>query len=255
MVTKLADLENLENLSRDKVEALKKFIIEKGIKKLTLVGYSQGGDQAIDLAGEIQDEVDVEGVVLVDSTGLYQQDEFKMSKDFVSDAALGTGASVMSQLYRANYSKKQRLMMVAKGAGALVDIVGGVFRDMKKFKSAYPKKLRQEISEMSSANANLAKLKVPVVIISGESDPISKPDKIVPPEEERRFVEEGLSRDDFFDPREEYLKKNLLPNSPYVRMIIGKNMGHHSLPFFRPESIAKVGLYALERYHRKLKTE
>jgi pimeloyl-ACP methyl ester carboxylesterase len=240
----------------EQAEVVLQFIKEQGIKELTLLGYSQGGDKAIDLAAMLKDDpdIDLKGVVLVDSTGLYEQNKDKLPGDFVRSALVDTTNSVLKQLYRANYSKRQRMAMLGRGVSALVDILGSVAKNIVKQKFDYKTKLDKEVADMAEMNTRLAEITAPVVIISGDKDPIANPDSIVPPEEEERIVaelEQDESSEEFVDPREKFLQETMLPNSPYVRMIVGKKMGHHSLPFFRPESIANVGLYALERYHRR----
>ena len=253
--TKLENADNDDPINTQ-AQAIRQFIKEQGITELTLFGHSQGGDKAIDLITMLQADVElkINGLVLMDSTGLYEQDKNEFAKSFVTDAAMSTPKTVMGQLWQANYAKKQRLDMLKRGTRTLIDVLTGVIRDILKYKTDYPTKLNKEVIDMANVNSNLAAIKVPVIIMSGDKDPISNPAKIVPPEEEARIVgeiEKDLENENFVDPRERYLQENLLPNSPYVRMIIGKKMGHHILPYFRPESVAKVGLYALERYHRK----
>ncbi len=257
--TRLETARSSDDPIMEQAQAIKKFIKDQGITELTVFGYSQGGDKAIDLISILQNdqELRLRGLVLIDSTGLYQQDKNELAKNFLKDAAVDTPLSMMKQLWRANYSKKQRVSMLKKGAMAGLDVLTGVVKDALYFKHDYPQKLDKEVSDMADLNLNLVDITTPVIIISGDKDPISDPAKIVPPEEEERIVreiEQDLDSSKFVDPRERYLQENLLPNSPYVRMIIGKKMGHHSLPYFRPESVAKVGLYALERYHRKNKS-
>lgn len=255
--TKLENVENDDPINTQ-AQAIKKFIQEQGITELTIFGHSQGGDKSIDLVAMLQDdpELKIKGLVLIDSTGLYEQNKTQFAKSFVADGAMSTPKTLIDQLWQANYSKKQKLDMLKKGARTLVDVTTGVIKDVWKYKGDYLTKLNKEVIDMAKVNSNLAELKVPVVIISGDKDPVSDPAQIVPPAEEERIVG-GIAQDlddaEFVDPREKYLQENLLPNSPYVRMIIGKKMGHHILPYFRPESVAKVGLYALERYYRKLK--
>ncbi len=254
--TRLETAKSSDDSIMEQAQAIKKFIKDQGITELTIFGYSQGGDKAIDLVSLLQNdsELQLNGIVLIDSTGLYQQDKNGLAKKFIKDAAVDTPLSMIKQLWQANYSKKQRMSMLKKGVMAGLDVVTGVVKDALYFKQDYPQKLDKEVADMADLNLHLADVKIPVIIISGDKDPISDPAKIVPPAEEDRIVreiEQDLDNSKFVDPREKYLQETLLPNSPYVRMIIGKKMGHHSLPYFRPESVARVGLYALERYHRR----
>ena len=50
--------------------------------------------------------------------------------------------------------------------------------------------------------------------------------------------------------RDEYLKRDLFPNSPWCRMVVPKKMAQHGLQIFRPEAVANAALGLIERGER-----
>jgi len=97
--TKLENADNDDPINTQ-AQAIRQFIKEQGITELTLFGHSQGGDKAIDLITMLQADVElkINGLVLMDSTGLYEQDKNEFAKSFVTDAAMSTPKTVMGQL-------------------------------------------------------------------------------------------------------------------------------------------------------------
>jgi hypothetical protein len=108
-----------------------------------------------------------------------------------------------------------------------------------------------------------------VILVQGKDDPISNPDKILPGYEELedqtlgfgKATSDGIKSEKpthpLYNPiRERYLKDNLFPNSPYVRMMVGeKVVPHHVMPVQDAGRIAKTSLYLIERSKREKVTE
>jgi hypothetical protein len=128
---------------------------------------------------------------------------------------------------------------------------------MEKSRLNYPSRFKNEILETAAVNSRLAELRVPIILISGAQDPISNPEKIIPPGEEEKVLEvweheqQTLEVKNFSDPREEFLRKNVFPNSPYIRMVVPEKLGHHGLPLYRSKSVARAALYLLKRFERR----
>ncbi|KKR80912.1 MAG: hypothetical protein UU73_C0002G0029 [Candidatus Daviesbacteria bacterium GW2011_GWA1_41_61] len=243
-------------------QAIVKLIQEKGIKRVILAGNSQGGDKAINVAVILQElskqdpEIQVEGVILMDSTGLYEQGKGELAGKFAADSLLGTpktsGAAFFRRLgegirYRTFFRKfAPDLLSKAIQAGKVVDsgAVGldvflGIVKEMGRSRLEYPKRIINEIREMGAINPRMSEVTAPIILVQGSMDPVSSPEKITP------------SRDvPTPDLREEYLKANLFKSSPAVKMVVAKRVGHHGVPLFRAESVAKVSTYLLHRLHR-----
>jgi len=238
----------------EQAQAISKFVKEKGLKEVTLAGHSQGGDKAIDVAAILQEdpEMKIRGLVLLDSVGLYEQDPSSLAKGFAKDSLVKTPKTLMSKAVR-----NPQVMM--QGVRAMTDIVFGIAKEISRSKTGYPSRLKNEISEMARVNPRLSTLRMPIVLMSGSNDPVSNPEKIMPPGEEEKILKawekekESLGSAEFIDPREEFLKNNIFPQSPYVRMVIPEKLGHHGLPLFRSKSVANVSLYLLRRFERREK--
>jgi pimeloyl-ACP methyl ester carboxylesterase len=252
-------------------EAIRRFIKDKGLEKITIAGHSEGGSKAIDLAFLLQEknpEIKVSGIILLDTVGLYEQESHELAGKFAKDTLIDTVPDNLKDQYKKlkkgpSLTKtdvvKSLFNRTKNTASAGVDIVKGIAKELKLSRFDYLKKLTSQIREMARKNPRIEKIKAPIILISGAKDPISSREKIFPRIEEDRAVQEYLKSinsdlskvNPTLRIREKYLKENLFQESPYIRMIIPEDLGHHGLPLFRPESVAKVSLYLLERYSKK----
>lgn len=212
-------------------DAIRQFVEEKGLSDLVVSGHSQGGDKAIDLVTLLQDNpnMKIEGLVLIDSMGLYEQGDAELAAKFSKDSLLDTPRAALKAV-----GSKYAFLKRSMRAGT--DIIFGIAAEIGKSKASYLSRLLGEIKDMTKFNRRVEGIKVPVVLVHGSKDPISDPQKIAPVEAPSE--------------REAYLKRNLFKSSPYVRMIVAEKAGHHGLPLFRSESVARASLYMLERFHR-----
>lgn len=212
-------------------DAIRQFIEEKRLSDLVVSGHSQGGDKAIDLVSMLQENpgVKVEGLVLIDSVGLYEQGNIELAAKFTKTSLLDTPRGAFKYL-----GSKSSFLKRSMQAGT--DVIFGIAREVGKSKRSYLARLLSEIKNMATLNRRIEQIKIPVVLVQGSQDSISDPKRIAPVE--------GPSE------RESYLKENLFKSSPYVRMIVAEKAGHHGLPLFRSESVARASLYMLKRFHR-----
>jgi pimeloyl-ACP methyl ester carboxylesterase len=236
-----------ESLYRE-AHAIAKFIKEKNLTEVTIAGHSQGGSKAIDLVSLLQNdpELRIQGLILIDSMGLYEQGAANLAGSFAKDSMVNTPITMVKK----SISKPSVMKQGLQAANA---VVAGIGRKLISGKLNAPTILKTEIQTMAQSNPRMKEVTVPTIIISGSEDPISHPDKIVSPDEEARIIATWEDEDDmtYKNSREEYLKQNQFPNSPYTRMIAPEKLGHHGLPFFRPESVANASLYLLKRAQRK----
>ena len=211
--------------------AISKFIQEKQFKDVTLVGYSIGGNKAIDIAHILQADpgLKINGLVLLASVGLYAQTPRELTGNLLKDSFVRTPKNLLEQDPQG--FKKWFQVATDVGTHLAKNVVGG---------RGNIGKLRQGITEMARINPRIGEIKVPVVLISGSNDAVTDAEKLVPSEEDRATI---LSR-------AKYLNENLFTQSPYVRMLVPDKMGNHGLPYFRAESVANASLYLLERFHR-----
>src|SRR3972149_1841122 len=103
-----------------------------GLKEVTPVGLSQGGIKAVNLATLLQEknpDVRVRGVILLDSVGLYSQDEGELAKNFTKDALINTpNASIDAHLFDIN--RKQKAPSIGKTWQAGMDVLFGILREI-----------------------------------------------------------------------------------------------------------------------------
>ncbi|MBI4085332.1 MAG: alpha/beta hydrolase [Candidatus Liptonbacteria bacterium] len=220
-------------------EAIRRFIEESGLNNVVISGHSQGGDRAIDLTVLLQErnpEIKIRGLVLMNTVGLHEQGKAALVGNFAKDAAIGTPKSVMKTVLGISRHFKGEGSFPKRSVRPLVDGLFGIIREAGKSGAGYPKRFLNEISNMAKANEHITEVNVPVILVQGERDPISAHEKIAPVDKPSE--------------REKLLKVNLFKNSPYVRMVVAEKAGHHNMPLFRPESVARASLYMLERFYR-----
>lgn len=226
-------------------KALRQMIVEKGLKKLTLAGHSEGGTKAVNLVDILQrenPEIDIQGLILLDPVGLYEQGKFELARKFTTDTLVTTPITITKDVFK-NPS------LVRKGFQAGTDIIFNMVREMGSTRLVgYPKKLWSQISEMAKANTHYQDVTCPVVLIQGEKDPISSHKRVIPTDQ---IVEPQTKEDPvILLQRRKILKETFFPNSPQVDMLVPRKVGHHGIPHFRSEQIAKVSLGLLDRYWR-----
>ncbi len=223
----------------DEAEAIRKFAEDNNLSDVVIAGHSQGGDKAIDLVNLLQNknpDLKVKGLVLMDSVGLYEQGKVELAAKFAKDSTLDTPNSVVKKMAGAGKFFKGEKSFLPRSLKAGADVVFGIIREMGKSGTEYPKRFLSEVSNMAKFNEKIKDIRVPVVLVHGEDDPISAHEKIAPVDKPSE--------------REEFLKDNLFKNSPYVKMVVAEKAGHHGVPLFRSESVARASLYMLERFYR-----
>ncbi len=246
----------------ENAEDVRQFIKGRGLKNVVLAGYSQGAMRAIELAKLMQgegSEASVEGLVLLEPTGLYQQGEFELAMNFVLDSAVKTPLGLV----------KNR-EYIRRGMGVLREFLPRGVPTPPDAPFLDAPSLRKQIAVMSKVHPDLGDIQVPVVLMQGEHDIVSAHGKVVPNEVEEQNSErksyinklQSLRRQlgkkwnefefpRFEDLRETFLKQHIFPKSPYVKMMIPERAGHHGVAIFRPEEVAKTSLYMLSRWSRQ----
>lgn len=237
-------------------QAMVELIKRERRKKITLVGHSQGGIKMAYVALLLQRErkegkpniPEVEGLILIDSVGLYDQ-QGELAKGFIKDSVLTGGTSITEKV---KYWGKRLMgqprkgssiahdagrLMQKRGIQAVIDIVGkGAGKELVRSTlsgDSYKARLESEIESMSAFSeehqARLAELECSIVMMHGQQDPISDPERVVP-----GYTTMNLSQ------REEALKRTIFRNARSIQMITAQDKGRHGLPLFRPETVATV---------------
>jgi esterase/lipase len=213
--------------------AVSKFIKEKKLKEITLVGYSLGGPKVIDLAHIMQNDKDlkINGLILLNSLGLYEQTGRDLKTNLIKDS-LTTPIKVVKDMKERN----QYPDAFKRGAQSAMNVISNLVSDQ--VGSGFRKVIKTDSSEMGHINQRVSEIKVPVILISGTEDKVIQIDKIIPPEITS------------YDEQENYLKENLFKQSPFVRIVTAKKFGKHGLPVFRAEEVANVSVHLLKRFNK-----
>lgn len=199
--------------------AVAQFLEREGAESTTLVGYSEGGIKATNLAVVLQEKkVKTDGLILMGSAGLYRR---KQSDPVLAFFKHGIQSrKIKTKQYLHDYIDQE-----AQG------IVAGQIRELVRTKLKYPKRLAYQVREISRRNARLKDVNIPVVLINGAEDLVSEPESFLP-----GF--KSLTQHE----REEALRRTLFPRSPFVRFLAGNKLPLHTMPVLRAPQVARVSL-------------
>lgn len=234
------------NATEVQAEAIRKFIEESGFKEVTLVGNSIGGLEVLNLAAALQKndpEIKINGLVLLDSLSLYDQKTLELIKNSTKDS---NSNKIVPPLKRGETEIPQEYLDRDKLYGK--QFMAEIMKEVKASHIYYPQRLFYQLREMTRRNSHLEEIKAPIVLVQGENDLLSNPKKIIPTQKSEGEEPKGYIND--YKEREEFLKKNIFKNSPYVRMVVPEKAGHHNVTYCRPKSVAQSSLYMLDRYYR-----
>lgn len=206
------------------------------VNNAIIVGYSKGGDMAIDTVTSLQSAsgVNVRGLVLLESVGLHDQGSKKrFVGNFIKDTFIDTPGPLAKRILHGDVKS------LARGLRAGTDVLFGMIREIRRINKDYPDRILSEISDMINTNTNLGEIGVPVVIVEGVNDPVSDPDKTLPGYKELGFQDRDLA-----------LRESLFPKSPHISLVTGRKMSNHAMPLVREEQVAIAALSRIGRFER-----
>lgn len=200
----------------EEARAIGTYLEEHRIGRAIIIGHSRGGDKAISLASVLAHDsaIPVDGLILLDAVGLYAQKPWRLAAGFYTDTFFGTPWALIKD----GFPKRA----TTTGVWLVMETAGHVLAEIVRWNLAYPRRFMREVREMARQNPHAAEVRVPVVAISGAQDPVSNP----------RFMPEAALR-------------ALFTQSPGVYGSAPEKRGHHGVPFFYPETVARESLGAL----------
>ncbi|MBP9716439.1 MAG: alpha/beta hydrolase [Candidatus Levybacteria bacterium] len=206
--------------------AVAQFLERAKTESTTIVGYSEGGIKAANLAVILQkSKIKPEGLALLGAAGLYESEQV--------DPMLAFARHGIQSKKRVNRTFMRPLGQSGQG------IIAGQVLELKRTKFNYPRRLAYQVREISRRNPRLKEINIPIVVINGAEDLVSEPERFIP----------GFRRLNQYE-REEALKRTIFQNSPYVRFLAGEKPPIHTMPILRARTIARVSLGLLERTKR-----
>lgn len=241
---------NIPDSLRQEAGAVAQFIIEQGLKNVTLAGHSEGGSKAASLVEILQKEhpeITIDGLLLMAPVGLHEQSSAEVTKNFIGDVVGNTPVAILKDLLKSESLKVMigKLLkdssVLNRGRKASDDILSNVVRELGIDKLGYLKRLSEQIKEMAKLNRSYAEVKCPVVLMQGVYDLVSPP--------------EGLFSEEEQDQINEFLGEYVFPNSQKVYGLKVEKWGYHFFPHVRGKQIAKIFPHLLERAEREKKEE
>lgn len=232
-------------------EGIAQFIAAHNLREVTLVGHSEGGIVAADLVLALERDnptISIDGLVLMDSMGMYKRNVLDLVKKFVSDPIKVA-------------PKEFQDSGVTPPEGSAMQLLLGIWRDMKYFGLRYPKEFARQLKGMASLTPALQLIKAPILILTAERDFVSDYRGYLPQQKINKRMEPVPSNEPYLKheemltrgkARREYLRKNIVPQAENATMIVISKGAHHAgITDIRLEQAAKVASRIFERMRRK----
>ncbi len=216
------------NTQRYQAMAILELLKELGIKKLVLVGNSQGANRALYLNHILlgEEEISVEGLILSNPAGLYPQDPLGLIFRFFIDGLIL--APIVLSFGQIGKKIKIRQHEFINALRLLTDVTIGLLKELKKSGKKIASRMRREAIEASNEFEYFEDSEVPMIIIFGEKDL---------PFNYEKFG--GVTK--------------LLSNSG--KILLAKRISTHGLHYFRIEQVAKISWYLVNKIGNNLKTK
>jgi hypothetical protein len=259
---------------RKEAIAMVNMIEERGFTEVVISGHSEGGKKALFACLELQRRnneriragkkpIEIRGMMLVQALGLYDKGGVVgLVVDFLGEKP-GTDKAIKElRKLEKKYGVPRGADMAKremKGSGAIV--ASALSQDLNEYGLGYAGFLLNQAGEMLSQVPEISEISVPIVLIQADKDKVSEREKIIPenvdspalksadaqrdaPWKEKKSLGKGVQ-----GLREEHLKNEKFPNSPYIRVVVPKKLGRHTIVITRGEVAG--GLIYLNRYWRE----
>jgi pimeloyl-ACP methyl ester carboxylesterase len=232
--------QNVEQPMYYHAQAICKFLAEKKLKSIIFVGHSQGGIKSIDVATQLQHvclDIHVEGLILINSSGLNDIDKWTFLRLQVVDLNIKTCLAIIKEsALEPSLQKKFRSLVknIAIFCGAS-EFFRAIWIDIKPSPRAFLSRFKSEVIEGTTKSPQLEKVEAPVIIIQGEKDHSFNTDKVLV--QSSAQINSDFKTEDFsvFNDNKytKVLVENLFPHSPYCglpeRLAVSyQKVGHHT---------------------------
>ena len=208
------------------IEGIRQFAeeLEKtGVNEITLFGHSIGASKVVDLALSLQQRnpnLKI-NLVLINPAGLYPQNIVDIAKAYAGGGGI-------------NKETKNPRRISQDQIPVLIDLAASIYKDMKDTGLNVFKLWREQARKVSEFNANLTKIKSPVIVMVATDDPAFTPEGIFPQEQMDKITPLPQQGEDSRDKmarigkaRERYLKENVLPEASDVKVIVATKYANH----------------------------
>lgn len=212
--------------------AVARSLVNSEQNEITIVGYSEGGIKAAGLVNALTEtEIHTRGLVLMSPAGLYRQKESSLIGKFFRISHQGA-----SQVKSSGANRKD---LASEGFKSAKDLALSIGKEAARSNLGYARRLRSQLRTIATKYPGYRKIATPIVLIQGINDVLSDPEITLPGYKNRSIIE-----------RERALQQTIFPESPHVRMVVGRKNGIHNMPYLRSRQIAEAALYILKRSER-----
>lgn len=248
-------------------ESVANYLQSQGLKRVAIIGHSQGGKKALYTALILQERAkerarfideganpeefpeipEVAGVQGINIRGLVGQKSGELAWKFGWDSLVKTTGRAAWEATKSLWNGyRPSRQMPGRASQAGIDIaVKGVGGKIERFGFAeYKRRLKSEIAEMASVSEEyldrMSRLEVPVGFIFGKNDKVSDLAAVT----QVSLGYEGMSDAE----RDKAIKDAYFPNASHFHVEEMNNLGGlHGLPLFDPDAVADMTYKMVKR--------
>lgn len=166
------------------VEGIRRFVEERGFKRISIVGHSLGSVKAANLVVSLQQhnpDLEIRGVALLNPMGLYAQSGGELAENVKVEFPN------MARLANPNTPQKDK-DPIQMGW----QILGSFSSEIIATGLGYPKLIREQVQALTRLNPQLSKVRAPVVVLVGKEDNLSQVQGIFPEPEIQAKLKQPL---------------------------------------------------------------
>lgn len=206
-------------------QGIANFISDRGWQEVTILGHSEGGIKAVNLASILETQspqVWINGVVLLDPMGMDQRRVVDLAKSFAGD------------IVAVNPKEFKKAGKLSPEGGA-VQFLLSLWQDMKFFGWQYPQAVSEELKAMARPNPRLRQITSPVLLLTGEQDFISDFRRYFPEEEVTKRLQAPLADEDLRSWIETKSKWEHLPRQEQSKFSSKEDFVAHYMQAYRKQ--------------------
>lgn len=206
------------------VRSIEEEIAAKGVKKVTLVGYSEGAAKTLKLAADLEqkrrnhpDIPEVEGVVLLSPLGIAEHRHGKLAADLAKAGFFHIPKETIKEIAQ-NPREWKKFPEAASAAIAIFKTMGK--RIIRRGPRGYIRHIQQELVNMANPIPEAQHVQAPIIIMLGRKD------TVIPFTKAMREIQREL---------------------PKATIVTLDKFSHHGMPFQEYDTVAEQALDTIRR--------
>ncbi len=238
-----------QNPDEAQAEAINKFVTEKGLKEIVIVGNSKGADKSYDVIHEIKTnnpELKIRGLIPSNPGGIIDQDPSELTYNFFEDAFVNTPKQLLKNKGTVNKIKK-----AANSASLGVSVGLGIAKEFITAPKEFGRRVNIESSQAARRNTHTSDVDMPVIIVASTEDRAFPSSEMIPTDNVGILkLNDAHGRGVVSQNMREQAMKKVFPNAPAIRFL-ETSKDPHGMHYIHGK-VEEASWHMLERVEREL---